>query len=193
MLDMGPYYLTALVNLIGSISRVTGSARITFPERVIGSQPKRGKRIPVEAATHVAGVMDFASGAVGTIITTFDVWFANLPRIEIYGSEGSLVVPDPNTFGGVVKVRRAGAQEWSDIPLMFPYVENSRSIGVADMAYALTTGRQHRASGALAYHVLDVMQAFDDASNAGRHIAITSGIPQPAALPLGLRHGTLDE
>ncbi len=85
MLDMGPYYLTALVNLMGSISRVTGSARITFPERVIGSQPKRGKRIPVEAATHVAGVMDFASGAVGTIITTFDVWFANLPRIEIYG------------------------------------------------------------------------------------------------------------
>ena len=193
MLDMGPYYLTALVNLMGSISRVTGSARITFPERVIGSQPKKGKRIPVEAATHVAGVMDFASGAVGTIITTFDVWFANLPRIEIYGSEGSLVVPDPNTFGGVVKVRRAGAQEWSDIPLMFPYVENSRSIGVADMAYALTTGRPHRASGALAYHVLDVMQAFDDASNAGKHIAITSGVPQPAALPLGLRHGTLDE
>ena len=114
MLDMGPYYLTALVNLMGPISRVTGSARITFPERIITSQPKYGKRIKVEAPTHVAGVMDFANGAVGTIITTFDVWAANLPRIEIYGTEGSLVVPDPNTFGGAVMVRRAGAQEWSE-------------------------------------------------------------------------------
>ncbi len=146
----------------------------------------------VETPTHVAGVMDFASGAIGTIITTFDVWFANLPRIEIYGSEGSLAVPDPNTFAGPVKVRRAGAQEWSDIPLMFPYVENSRGIGVADMAYALTTGRPHRASAALAYHVLDVMQAFGEASEAGRHIEIESGVPRPAALPLGLRHGMLD-
>ncbi len=193
MLDMGPYYLTALVNLMGPIGRVTGSARITFPERIIGSQPKRGKRIVVETPTHVAGVMDFASGAIGTIITTFDVWFANLPRIEIYGSEGSLAVPDPNTFGGPVRVRRAGAQEWSDIPLMFPYAENSRGIGVADMAYALTTGRPLRASGALAYHVLDVMQAFGEASQASRHIEISSGVPRPAALPLGLRHGTLDE
>ncbi len=193
MLDMGPYYLTALVNLMGPIGRVTGSARITFPERIIGSQPKRGKRIVVETPTHVAGVMDFASGAIGTIITTFDVWFANLPRIEIYGSEGSLAVPDPNTFGGPVRVRRAGAQEWSDIPLMFPYAENSRGIGVADMAYALTTGRPLRASGTLAYHVLDVMQAFGEASQANRHIEISSGVPRPAALPLGLRHGTLDE
>jgi predicted dehydrogenase len=192
MLDMGPYYLTALVNLMGPVSRVTGSARITFPERVIGSQPKKGKRIVVETPTHVAGVMDFASGAVGTIITTFDVWAANLPRIEIYGSEGSLSVPDPNTFGGSVKVRRAGAQDWSEIPLMFPYVENSRGIGVADMAYALTSGRPHRASGALAYHVLDVMESFGVASQAGKHVEIISGVDRPAGLPLGLRHGELD-
>jgi predicted dehydrogenase len=192
MLDMGPYYLTALVNLMGPIKRVTGSTRITFPERVITSQPKYGKRIKVEAATHVAGVMDFAGGAVGTIITSFDIWFANLPRIEVYGTEGSLSVPDPNTFGGPVRVRRAGAQEWNDIPLTHGYTENSRGIGVADMAYALTSGRPHRASGDLAYHVLDVMEAFEDASRTGRHVEVTSGCIQPAALPMGLRPGELD-
>jgi predicted dehydrogenase len=192
MLDMGPYYLTALVNLMGGIRRVTGSTRATFPERLITSQPKYGKRVTVEVATHVAGVMDFATGAIGTIITTFDVWAANLPRIEIYGTAGSLSVPDPNSFGGTVRVRRAGAQDWSDIPWSHGYTDNSRGIGVADMAYGLASGRPHRASGDLAYHVLDVMQAFEDASQMGRHIEITSACPRPAALPLGLRPGELD-
>ncbi|MDI6828220.1 MAG: Gfo/Idh/MocA family oxidoreductase, partial [Armatimonadota bacterium] len=134
MFDMGPYYLTALVNLIGPVRRVTGSARITFPERIIGSEPKRGTVIKVDVPTHVAGVMDFANGAVGTIITSFDVWAANLPRIEIYGTEGSLSVPDPNTFGGPVRIRRAGDKEWADVPLSHGYAENSRGLGVADMA-----------------------------------------------------------
>jgi len=193
MFDMGPYYLTALVNLMGPIKRVTGSARITFPERVIGSEPKRGEVIKVDVPTHVVGVMDFASGAVGNIITTFDVWAAELPNIEIYGTEGSLRVPDPNGFGGPVRVKRAGAKEWSDVPLTHGYAENSRGIGVADMAYALRSGRPNRASGDLAYHVLDLMHAFHDASREGKHIMIESTVAQPAPLPLGLRHGTLDE
>jgi predicted dehydrogenase len=192
MLDMGPYYLTALISLAGPIHRVTGSTRITFAERLITSQPKYGKRVKVEVATHVAGVMDFATGAIGTIITSFDVWAAVLPRIEIYGTTGSLSVPDPNTFGGTVRVRRAGAQDWSDIPLTHGYTENSRGIGVADMAYGLLTGRPHRASGDLAYHVLDVMHAFEDASQSGRHVEIKSTCTRPAALPLGLRPGELD-
>ena len=116
-----------------------GSARITFPERIITSQPKYGTIIKVEVPTHVAGVMDFANGAVGTIITSFDVWAADLPRIEIYGTEGSLSVPDPNSFGGPVRVCRPGATEWSEIPLTHS-AENSRGIGVADMAYAWPTG-----------------------------------------------------
>ena len=159
MLDMGPYYLTAMINLAGPIARVTGSTRITFPERVITSQPKYGKHVKVETPTHIAGVMDFANGAVGTIITSFDVWYANLPRIEIYGTQGSLSVPDPNTFAGPVSVRRAGAADWSEIPLTHSD-KVSRGIGVADMAYALRCGRPHRASSELAYHVLDVMHAF---------------------------------
>jgi len=192
MFDMGPYYLTALVSLLGPVARVTGSAQITFPERLVTSQPNFGQRIKVATPTHVAGVLDFASGAVGTLITSFDVWSHNLPRIEIYGSEGSLSVPDPNTFGGVVKVRRAGAQDWAEIPLTHGYTENMRGIGVADMAYALTTGRPHRASGALAYHVLDLMQSFLDASAAGKHIAVESTCARPAALPVGLMPGELD-
>jgi predicted dehydrogenase len=173
------------------VKRVTGSTRITFPERMATSQFHDGRRIPVEVPTHVAGVLDFANGAVGTIITSFDVWAASLPRIEIYGSEGSLSVPDPNTFQGPVQVRRAGASEWSEVPLTHSD-EVGRGIGVADMAYALVYGRPHRASGELAYHVLDVMQAFEDASQSGRHVAIASGCSRPAALPLGLRRGELD-
>ncbi len=193
MFDMGPYYLTAMVNLMGPVRRVTGSARITFPERTIGSEPKRGQVIKVDVPTHVAGIMDFASGAVGTIITTFDVWAAELPRTEIYGTEGSLSVPDPNSFGGPVRIRRAGDKEWSEVPLTHGYAENSRGIGVADMAYALRSGRPHRASGELAYHVLDIMHAFHDASREGRHIELESTCAKPAPLPVGLEHGKLDE
>ncbi len=192
MLDMGPYYLTALVNLLGPIARVTGSTRITFPERVIGSQTKYGKHIKVETPTHIAGVVDFASGAVGTIITSFDVWSANLPRIEIYGTQGSLSVPDPNIFGGAVMVRRAGAEQWSEAPHTHSS-EVSRGIGVADLAYALVYGRPHRVSGDLAYHVLDVMCAFEEASRTGKHINIQSTCQRPAALPTGLNLGELDK
>jgi predicted dehydrogenase len=193
MFDMGPYYLTALVNMLGPIRRVTGSARVTFPERLITSQAKFGTVIQVNTPTHLAGVLDFASGAVGTIVTSFDIWGHNLPRIEIYGTEGSLSVPDPNTFGGPVRVRRMGTTDWSEIPLTHGYASNSRSLGVADMAHALRSGRSHRAAGELAYHVLDVMHAVLDASADGRHVEVESTCDRPAALPLGLRDGLLDD
>lgn len=186
MFDMGPYYLTTLVNLIGPVKRVTGSAQISFAERTVTNQYNYGDKIPVDTATHIAGVLDFEGGAVGTIITSFDMWAANLPRIEIYGSEGSLSVPDPNTFGGPVKLRRAGASEWSDVPLSHGFTKNSRGLGVADMATAIRTGRAHRASGELAYHVLDLMHAFHDASREGKHIMVESSCARPAALPIGL-------
>jgi predicted dehydrogenase len=193
MFDMGPYYLTALVNLLGPVRRVTGSARISFERRTITSQPNSGRVIQVEVPTHVAGVMDFACGAVGTIITSFDIWAAQLPLIEIYGSQGSLQVSDPNTFGGPVRLRRQDDKEWSDVPLAFPHAQNSRGIGVADLANALASGRAHRASGQLAYHVLDVMHAFGDASRKGRHVLLESACQRPSPLPLGLKEGTLDE
>lgn len=192
MLDVGPYYITALVHLLGPIRRVTGSARITFPERTITSRAKYGSKIKVQVPTHVTGVVDFASGAIGTVITSFDIWAAELPRIEVYGSEGTLSVPDPNNFAGPVRVRRAGAAEWSELPLTHGNVKNCRGLGVADMAAALRSGRPYRASGELAYHALDVMLAFGEASETGRHVEIASTCSRPAPLPLGLPEWTFD-
>ncbi len=193
MFDMGPYYLTALINLIGTVERVTGSTKISFHERTITSKPRFGEKIKVEVPTHVAGVMDFSNGAAGTIITSFDVWGNNLSGIEIYGTEGSLRVADPNSFGGPVHIFRAGESQWREMPLAYGYAGQSRGIGVADMAYALRSGRNHRASGGLAYHVLEVMHSFHDACRENRHIKLAPVCPKPAPLPMGLTEGVLDE
>jgi predicted dehydrogenase len=191
LLDMGPYYITALVNLLGPVKRVTAATSISFAERLITSQPFNGTRVKVEVPTHVSGALEFASGAVGTFITSFDVWGANLPRIEIYGTDGSLSVPDPNIFGGDVLLRRAGKKTWRKMPLTHSS-EVSRGIGVADMAYALRYGRSQRPNGNLAYHVLDVLCAFDEAAKSGRHVEITSSCTRPAPLPVGLPANLLD-
>ncbi len=193
MFDMGPYYLTALVNLMGPIRRVTGSAATTFSERVISSKPLAGTVMNVETPTHITGLLDFTSGAVGTIITSFDVWASELPRLEIYGTEGSLSAPDPNTFGGPVRVKGAKDKEWRELPLTHGYLENSRGIGVADMAYALRSGRPHRASGELAFHVLDTMVSVLEAAESERFMTLGSSSPRPAPLPLGLAEGVLDD
>jgi predicted dehydrogenase len=182
MFDMGPYYLTALVSLLGPVQRVTGSTRVTFPERTITSKPRAGTTIQVDVPTHVVGVLDFANGPIATIVTTFDVWSAELPRLEIYGTKGTLSLPDPNTFGGPVRIRLAGESGWTDVPLTHGYSENSRGLGVADMAYALRTGSAQRASGKLAYHVLDIMHAIHDASADNQHIMLESTVERPLAL-----------
>lgn len=192
LLDMGPYYLTALIAMLGPVKRVCSSARASFDTRTITSKPKFGNVIKVQTPTHIAGVMDFASGAIGTMITSFDVWNSSLPRIEVYGSQGTLYCPDPNSFDGPVVVRRAGAKEGTVMPLTHIYAENSRGIGAADMAYALRSGRAHRASGELGYHVLDVMQSMLEASASSKYIELSSTCQRPAPLPMGLMHGTLD-
>lgn len=182
MFDMGPYYLTALIAMMGPLRRVTGSTSIAFPERTITSKLKYGTKIIVNTPTHVAGILDFASGAIGTIITSFDIWHHQLPRIEIYGTEGTLSVPDPNTFNGPVFVRLAQEQEWREVPLTHGHTKNSRGIGVADMAHAMQEGREHRANGDMAYHVLDIMQAIHESATEGKHIELTSTCTQPAPL-----------
>lgn len=181
MFDMGPYYLTALVNLLGPIKRICGSTKISFPERTITSREKYGQKISVEVPTHVAGIFDFASGAVVSMITSFDVWGAELPRIEIYGTKGTLSVPDPNTFGGPVKVKLAGS-DWQEIPLTHGYSENSRGVGIADMAYAIRTGRKYRANGDLTYHVLEAMHGVHEAASSGQYYNMLSTCDKPEPL-----------
>ena len=192
MFDMGPYYLTALIALLGPIQQVSGATRVTFPERLITSQPHYGEKIHVEVPTHVAGILEFASGAVATLVTSFDVWSRTTPCIEIYGTEGTLLVPDPNTFGGPVKVRRMNSGEWSDIPLTHGFTENSRGVAAADMAAAVRSGRPHRASGDLAYHVLEAMHGFHDAASSGHRYVMESTCERPAPLPMGLPPDRVD-
>jgi predicted dehydrogenase len=188
LFDMGPYYITALVHLLGPVGAVTAMARISFPERVAGHPALQGQKLPVEVPTHVAATLAMAAGPVATLITSFDVWGHSLPRIEVYGATGSLSVPDPNKFGGPVRLLRAGSKEWEEIALTHSDAV-SRGTGVADMALAIRRGGAHRASGALAYHVLDVMQSFYDASDEERWVHLASTCDQPAALPPGAPEG----
>lgn len=184
MFDMGPYYLTAYIALLGPIRRVTGSAVISYPERTITSLPKQGQQIKVETPTHLAGILDFHNGVVGTLVTSFDTkGGTSLPNIEIHGSAGSMLVPDPNRFGGTVKLRRAGSPEWEEIPLTHGFTDNNRGIGVADMARAIEEGTPHRASGEMAFHVLEAMHGFHDASRDGKHYEMQSTCEQPAPMP----------
>ena len=191
MFDMGPYYLTALVHLLGPVRSVAGTARITRPERLITSEPRRGERITVRVPTHVQGLLEFASGAQAVIVTSFDVQAAHLPRIEVFGSERTLSVPDPNGPRGPVAVGQARS-EWQEVPLTHGYTATSRGIGVADMAYAIRTGRPHRASGELALHVLDVMHAIHEAAAERRQVELSTTCTRPAPLPMGLQPGDLD-
>ena len=191
LFDMGPYYLTTLISLMGPIDSVFAAATISFAERTATSAAKFGERIPVHTPTHVSSLLNYDNGAVGSMITSFDVWASEVPRIEIYGSAGSLSVPDPNSFGGQVRLRRPGDDGWQPIPLTHTD-QVLRGIGVADMATAIRSGRAHRANGEMAYHVLDIMEALLDSSKAGQQLAIESSCSQPAPLPLGLLRGRLD-
>ncbi|MBS1723034.1 MAG: Gfo/Idh/MocA family oxidoreductase [Armatimonadetes bacterium] len=183
MFDMGPYYLTALINLLGPVRRVTGSARATFPRRLITSQPKHGQEIEVEVPTHLSTVLDFANGAIGQITTSFDVVAHSMSHIEVYGSEGSLRVPDPNGFGGPVFVRRMSGQDWEEVAVVRPYAENSRGLGVLDMALSAEALHNHRANGDVALHVLEIMHAAHWASEQGRHIELTTSPARPSPMP----------
>ncbi len=193
LFDMGPYYITTLVNLLGPVRNLAGSAQISFPQRMITSRPKHGQIMDVEVPTHSTALLHFDGGVTATMIMSWDAWACALPRIEIYGSEGTLSVPDPNTFGGPVTVFLEKDRQWKEVPLTHGYSEQNRGIGVADMAYAMRSGRPHRAGGALTYHVLDVMQTIHESSDSGKYLELTSRCDKPAALPVGLAPGKLDE
>jgi predicted dehydrogenase len=177
LLDMGPYYLTALVTLLGPVRRVAGMSATPRDTRVVGSGPRAGQRFPVQVATHVTGVLEHAGGALTTLLMSFDVPAARLPRIEVYGTGGSLSVPDPNNFAGTVQIFR---DEWTDLPVRAGYPDAGRGYGIADLARSLVDGTPHRAGGELAYHVLDVMECLLRAADTGNAVTLGSTCERPA-------------
>lgn len=189
--DMAPYYLTALVNLIGPIKQVSAITSKAFESRTATSQSCQGQILPVEVSTHCSATLEFHSGALITAIFSFDVYTTDHHMNQLFGTEGSLQVPDPNTFAGPV-MHYQPANKWQQQALSHIYDVNMRGIGVAEMATAIRANRPHRANGALAYHVLEVMHACETSSQSGRHVEILSCPQRPAALPLGLVPGQLD-
>ncbi len=192
MLDMGPYYVTALINLLGGVKGVTGVTKTYFPQRTITSEPKRGTVINVDVPTYITGILDFDSGATATLFTTFDVHYKEQARFEVYGSKGTLIVPDPNHFGGPIKLFRPEDGEYKDMPLLFDYKENSRALGLADMAKALMSGRPARTSHKQTLHVLDVMTAFERSSKAKAYVALETSFTREAPMKNNPIHGQLD-
>jgi predicted dehydrogenase len=182
---MGPYYLSALVHMLGPVRRVTAAASRSRSERVIGSGPRAGTRFHVEVETHVTGTLEHASGALTTLTTSFDVVASTQPRIEIHGTEGSIIATDPNVFSGDVRIRRHGDQDWSVAPASAGYQNAGRGAGVADLAENLAAGRPHRASAELALHVLDIMQNLLTAAREHAAQAVATSCPVPDIVPLG--------
>ncbi|WMJ87257.1 Gfo/Idh/MocA family protein [Anaerocolumna sp. MB42-C2] len=212
MLDMGPYYLTALVSLLGPISKTACFHGIGNKTRKIYTDPLRGKVIEVDIPTTYAGIMGFENGVIANINMTFDSWMSSLPKLEIYGTEGTLLVPDPNLFGGKVKIFRkekvmdslnlyggkgqpysTSYEDLQEIPQVFsqPY-EYIRGFGVLDMAFALVNGRRHRTNEELIYHVTEALLSFDEAAESNRVYNMKSTCTRPKPLPAGIELGELD-
>jgi predicted dehydrogenase len=192
ILDMGPYYLTALIAMLGPVRRVTGSASQVHREVLINNPKSHayGEIVPVEAPTNVSAVLDFHNGVVASLQATKES-FGYSPRLELFGTEGILYVPDPNFFGGKISIQFSNG-ETKEIPHSHPYAEEGRGMGVADMAYAIQSSRSNRASGQLARHVLDVSLGIFEASDKEQHIKLKSTVERPAVLPLGLKYNMLD-
>jgi predicted dehydrogenase len=183
LLDMGPYYISALVTLLGPVASVIGAASHTRDTRTIGKGLRAGEIIPVSTDTHVTGVLIHATGALSTLYMSFDTVATASARIEVHGEQGSLVVPDPNGFAGEVRLKPLGAPEWQILPDSAGYVDASRGFGVHDLART-AAGREPRAGGRLAFHVLDVMESLLASAHAGRAMRIESSCELPTPVPL---------
>ena len=195
LMDMGPYYITALVNLLGPVKRVAGFGSRATDLR-LGSGTNQGKTYPVEVDTHIAALLEFVSGAVVNLTLSVDVFRLSSQMqncIELWGLDGALRTPDPNTFSGEVRFANAkSVSDWEMPENTFLYNDNMRLIGLADMAAGIELGRPHRCSGELAYHVLDVMCSVLDSAENGQFVTIESTCDRPAPLLEGLALGELD-
>lgn len=184
LMDMGPYYISALVHLLGPVTAVVGSASRLRSERVIGSGPRAGERIPVDVDTHVTGILEHAGGALSTLTTSFDSVKSGAAPIEVHGETGSLSVPDPNVFSGDVLLCPLGSGEWEPVENRAGYVDAARGIGLLDML-AAPTDADVRASGRLALHTLEIMTALLESARTGGRITLETTVPRPSLVPLG--------
>ncbi|MCO5224262.1 MAG: Gfo/Idh/MocA family oxidoreductase [Thermomicrobiales bacterium] len=183
MLDMGPYYVTALTAILGPTASISSRAIAGFSERVVTTNsPQQGQVIPVNTPTHIESVIELESGVIGTLTTSFDLYDPEHSWFMIYGTEGSIRLPDPNTFGGPIRVYNGATREWTDVPLLEGYSDDSRGIGVADMAMSLRTGSVQRASGALGYHVLEVMLGALRSGETRETVVVESTVERPPML-----------
>ena len=186
--DRGPYYLNALVHLLGPMKSVVGSAKKTFDERM-----RFGAKLKVHSPSHIAGIIEFANGATCQYLTTSDIYDTGLPHIEVYGSEGSLRCIDPNNFPGQIYLRKADSSQLVELECVHGYNQDSRGAGVADMAVAMKNGRPHRASGEMACHVVDVINAIHESAESGKRLDMVTTCEQPKALPVGLTDWSIDD
>ncbi|WP_308016513.1 Gfo/Idh/MocA family protein [Jidongwangia harbinensis] len=167
LFDMGPYYLTTLVQLLGPVRRVVGLSSRSRAERTIATGPRAGTVFDVEVDTHVAGVLEHESGVLTTLMMSFEISAARLPYVEVYGSAGSLSLPDPNYFTGPVRICTRAAGDWTVLPVGAGYLDGGRGIGIRDLSDALAEDRPHRAGADLALHILDVMESMVDGAGGG--------------------------
>ena len=212
MMDMGPYYVTALVQLLGEAKGVMGMTRTTFPQRLITSAAHRGEQIDVDVDTHLSGCIEFSNGAIVQMCTSFDV-YGNQARFEVYGTKGSMIVPDPNCFGGPVLLYLPEDQAaapavdpalikgnnrpdfysaYKEFPIMYDYSENSRAVGLADMCKALVSGRGHRANYKQQHHVLEILTSFTKSCEEKRYIELKTKYDRSNAMEHNPIHGILD-
>lgn len=187
--DMGPYYLHALINLIGPVRRVMGATKKVMAEAVW----YEGTRLPVESPTHAAALLEFDSGVLCQFLMSGDSYSTGLPHIEIYGSEGSLRCSDPNLFYGPVYLRKPDSRDLIELESHHSLNQDSRGVGVADMAVAIRNGRPHRANGEMGAHVVDIVNAIHESSDSGNRIELLTTCTRPAPLPIGLPNWSIDE
>lgn len=193
LLDMGPYYITALINLLGGVRQVYGAAHTSYPTRLITAEPHVGETITVNTPTHIEGLITMDSGITVSLLTSFDVYKTQQNRFEIYGTKGTLFVPDPNCFGGTEEIVFYNGETKTEekYPLTFDYAENSRCLGLDDLAVAVETGRPGRATGKQTFHVLETMTGILKSAESGAPYVLTSRFEKEAPMDPTLPHGVL--
>lgn len=179
--DMAPYYLNLMISLFGSVRSVTAAGRITWPTRTYTYESRKGDKIDVEVPTHTIGIFEMENGALFSFTNSFDMYKSAVPYVEIYGETGTLILPFPNHYNGDVMLSERGG-EFKPVEQLVGYEGFMRSAGIADLSASMEKGCAHLASGEMAYHVTDVMCAWEEAMEQEKKIVIQSTCPKPEGM-----------